>query len=733
MGISSKRKTQVLDLDAGNLNARKDFIGIGAEDAQRIIGLIPWARKNMKEVVSDFYDHQFSFAPTKLFFSAHASKNRIRVEVLRKTLEEVQTGHLLDIFESANEEWGLPYAKRCLKIGKVHDDLNLPLKWYLASYSKLIEILDSHLQNLPDEKFLEVHRALISLQKVFNLEMQLVSDAFVMSNLNSMGLAAEVDDLEQGEDATERMGEMKASMARLIEQADRIEADDLTADVLKEQVPGSLGEKFSGMTQRLQTFAEQLELLSKGEDLEVDTIEKDGRLGEAVFRVHQILGKLTGAMSNITQGTLEGDFSRRFPKDELTGRFHELAVGINELLDFVIGMLSFNVNVLNGSSEKLKRMGVDLLDQSGLITDQSQASSDRAQVLNDKVQSLNEGVSQMSEAVKEISENAVGVSRKADDASACASSAGEVVNRLKDSSEKIGEVIKTVSNIAQQTNLLALNATIEAARAGEAGKGFAVVAGEVKELSKETREATESITGMIERIQSDTSMAVDSISSIGEMNGQLKDISASIASAVEEQSIVTDQTHQHLDSIAEENNSIVEELGKIVGECSKTRERAQALEGLAAYQNRTAQELQKVVGDEDKAFVEWDDSFATGIESIDQQHKRLFVLVNELFDGVKHMDQEAIKSVLGELVDYTVNHFAYEEKLFSEHGYPQEKEHVAQHEKLVGTVSAFVSEFESGESMVDFRLLNFLRSWLAGHILSEDMAYAPHLIQSGVR
>jgi hemerythrin len=727
------KPSEGLRLDLENIEARQQFIGLGEEDSLRLQKLIPWARDHVKEVVTDFYEHQFSFGPTKAFFSSHASKRRLKIEVLRKGLEEVQTAHLLDLIESAVGGWGLPFALRCQKIGKLHDELNLPLKWYLASYAKLVELFDRHFRSLPEELKGEAHSALISLQKVFNLEMQIVSDSFVMSNLESMGLGTTGVDLGRGEDATERMGEMKAAMATLTEQAERIAQDDLSAEILKDEVPGVLGEKFSEMTSRLQTFAEELDGLSRGEALNGKAIDGGGRLGEAVVRVDQILEKLTGAMAHISQGTLDGDFSRRFPKGELTGRFQDLAGGINELLDFIIGLLSFNVHVLNGSSEKLKVMGQDLLEQSTNISEQSEASSDRAQGLNDKVQSLNEGVSQMSEAVKEISDNAVGVSGKADEASNAASSAGEVVARLKVSSETIGEVIKTVTNIAQQTNLLALNATIEAARAGEAGKGFAVVAGEVKELSKETKEATESITGMVERIQADTSMAVDSISTIGKMNAQLKEISASIASAVEEQSIVTDQTHQHLDSIAEENNVMVEGMSRIVKEAGKTKSQAEALESLASYQHRTAQELQAVVGSEEKPFVQWDNSFSVGIPSIDAQHQRLFDLVNELFDGVKHVNHSVIERVLGELVEYTVSHFAFEEKLLADNGYPEEKEHLAKHRKLVESVSAFVKEFESGESMVDFRLLNFLRSWLAGHILGEDMKYRTHLIDAGVR
>ena len=85
------------------------------------------------------------------------------------------------------------------------------------------------------------------------------------------------------------------------------------------------------------------------------------------------------------------------------------------------------------------------------------------------------------------------------------------VSQLGGSSAEIGEIVKVISSIAQQTNLLALNATIEAARAGEAGKGFAVVANEVKELAKETAQATEDIGKKIEAIQTTTAAAVKAI------------------------------------------------------------------------------------------------------------------------------------------------------------------------------------------------------------------------------
>jgi methyl-accepting chemotaxis protein len=113
------------------------------------------------------------------------------------------------------------------------------------------------------------------------------------------------------------------------------------------------------------------------------------------------------------------------------------------------------------------------------------------------------------------------------------------MEKLGQAAQEIGHVTETITNISAQTNLLALNATIEAARAGTAGKGFAVVANEIKELAKQTAEATEDIKLRIAGIQNSTGSA---ITDIGQITTVIKDVGTivtSIAAAIEEQATVT--------------------------------------------------------------------------------------------------------------------------------------------------------------------------------------------------
>jgi methyl-accepting chemotaxis protein len=142
--------------------------------------------------------------------------------------------------------------------------------------------------------------------------------------------------------------------------------------------------------------------------------------------------------------------------------------------------------------------------------------------------------------------------------------------RLGESSETIGDVVRTITSIAEQTNLLALNATIEAARAGEAGKGFAVVAGEVKELSQETSSATDDITSRVASIRTETSQAIGTIDEIGAVIDRINEYQATIASAVEEQAATTEDIARRIEQASGGAAAITEAISQVAASSTAT-------------------------------------------------------------------------------------------------------------------------------------------------------------------
>lgn len=134
------------------------------------------------------------------------------------------------------------------------------------------------------------------------------------------------------------------------------------------------------------------------------------------------------------------------------------------------------------------------------------------------------------------------------------------------------------------------------------------------------------------------------------------------------------------------------------------------------------------------SLIEWSEALSVGIESIDEQHKKLVAIINELHVAMlDHSAKPALSRIFGELVEYTTSHFGHEERLFAELGYPQEGAHVAEHHRLAGRVMELKRDFDAGNTAVTLEVMRFLRQWLQDHIVGSDKKYGPFLKEKGVR
>ena len=111
-------------------------------------------------------------------------------------------------------------------------------------------------------------------------------------------------------------------------------------------------------------------------------------------------------------------------------------------------------------------------------------------------------------------------------------------------------------------------------------------------------------------------------------------------------------------------------------------------------------------------------------EKVDNQHKRLVNLINQLYDAfTKAKANEVISEILQQLYDYTVYHFSTEEKMFEETNYPLKEEHIREHQEFVRKVNEFITRFKKKDQMLSYDIMLFLRDWLFDHIIESDHKY----------
>ena len=127
-------------------------------------------------------------------------------------------------------------------------------------------------------------------------------------------------------------------------------------------------------------------------------------------------------------------------------------------------------------------------------------------------------------------------------------------------------------------------------------------------------------------------------------------------------------------------------------------------------------------------MFEWKDDYSVGNGSIDGQHQKLFAIGGELYDAMSAgQGRASMGRILDRLVHYTAVHFAHEERLMEEYGYPGLSRHKAEHEALTKQVLAFQAELQSGRASMTVQVLQFLKNWLERHIKVSDRAFAPCL------
>ena len=274
----------------------------------------------------------------------------------------------------------------------------------------------------------------------------------------------------------------------------------------------------------------------------------------------------------------KGDLTQKLDINQ-SDEIGRLARSLNNMADNLnskVKQIGGNSATLSTASEELSAVSTQLAAnaeemnaQSHTVASATEEATANVNNISASAEEMSSGVSTVATAIEEMSASLNEVSRNCQKESQIAANANsqakatrELMERLGVSSREIGKVVDVINDIADQTNLLALNATIEAASAGEAGKGFAVVANEVKELAKQTAQATDQISRQIEEMQNSTSGAVTAIEEITKVIEEINGISHTIVSAVEEQSATVNEIAKTVGGASQAATEIARNVGE---------------------------------------------------------------------------------------------------------------------------------------------------------------------------
>lgn len=288
---------------------------------------------------------------------------------------------------------------------------------------------------------------------------------------------------------------------------------------------------------------------------------------------------MVDGLKDIAQG--EGDLTMRLEANS-QDEIGEMARWFNtfvEKLQGIIKSIAGDSGQLDISSSELLKIAGEVSQGAEKMSVKSNSVATAAEEMSSNMGSVAAAVEQsstnigmvsaaaeeMTSTINEISQNTERTRVTSNKAVEQTQRASGKIDTLSRSAQEIGNVVETINDISEQTNLLALNATIEAARAGEAGKGFAVVASEIKDLARQTAEATLDIKEKIQSIQVSTKEAVSEIGEITEGILSVHGMIDTVAAAVEEQSVTTQEIANNVSQAAQGIQEVTENVTQSSG------------------------------------------------------------------------------------------------------------------------------------------------------------------------
>ena len=481
---------QLYRFNETNIGLRRQFLRFGQEDVRVLRKVARWADRVADPIAQEFYDHQFDFGPTLAFFTAYAREHEHSLEDLRSALEKAQAGYFRDIFKEAagSGRFGVDYFERRLHVGRVHNAIDLPIKWYVGSYAAYFDLARKHLRRrYPHRPRLraKVERSLIC---VFNADMQAIVEAFYFDTFTAMGVDLEPVAVDRAEhDLSDRGGELKAMVKEPLDGIAKALASLRSASgqlaSSSEQTGRAIAEIANAVSSVAQGAERQVTMVEETSRTAAETATAAGEARTASAEGIAAAERATRAMEAVraSSGTVNGTMISLAEKSEQIGGIVETINGIAEQTT----LLALNAAIEAARAGEQGRGFAVVADEVRKLAEESQHAATRiADLVADIRAETAKAVEVVEGSVSQTEEGATVVAEARD-------AFGAIGARVDDIVARIEQITSATAAVAEQSSASAEQVS---ASTQETSASTQQVAASAHELAR-TAEELESIVG----------------------------------------------------------------------------------------------------------------------------------------------------------------------------------------------------------------------------------------------